>query len=395
MRQGSLDGLIETLDPHGGSNQCVEQAGHAGAAGSNMRQHRFADVGEATVIGGDPGCQHGAAGVGLTQGRQRALGRLRAVDHDRCERFTERGLDGGLPTGVDLDQVEQGAEHTVDVGEPLGSGPSVSRIERHLQCFDPGAGTRGRLRRVVTLCGASLERSIRRGTVLLGPLDLFDERALYRLGPGTVVTELLGLDDELPEFASQLVGAGRGATQIVLGALGSGAYRPQLTTDFGGGAGRLRSPVVGGQGVGDARALVTKRLFLGGQRLTVRCDLLDRDDDLVQLAAESGDVRFQIGDDALTEQLTMIAFERAFAFGQDAGQAAGTLAELLDLHQPVADVVFATRRQLGLDRHDLGVELGELGLHVGFEPHGIDAVGGDHLEFGAQPADLATGDIHP
>ena len=169
--------------------------------------------------------------------------------------------------------------------------------------------------------------------------------------------------------------------QIVLGPLGSGAYRPQLTTDFGGGAGGLRSPVVGGQGVGDADTLVTKRLFLGGQRLAVGRDLLESDDDLVQFAAESGDVGFEIGDHALAEQLTVIAFERAFAFGEDAGQAAGALAELLDLHQPVADVVLAARRQLGLDRHDLGVELGELGLHVGFQPHGIDAVGGDHLEF--------------
>ena len=213
---------------------------------------------------------------------------------------------------------------------------------------------------------------------MLGPLDLFDERALYRLGPGTVVTELLGLDDELPEFASQLVGGPNGATQIVLGALGSGAYRPQLTTDFGGGAGRLRSPSSAVK-ASVTRALVTKRLFLGGQRLTVRCDLLERDDDLVQLAAESGDVRFQIGDDALTEQLTMIAFEQALRSARMPDRPRARSRSCSTCISRSLTSCSPRRRQLGLDRHDLGVELGELGLHVGFEPHGIDAVGGDHL----------------
>jgi hypothetical protein len=84
------------------------------------------------------GGEHGARRVGLAERGQRPLRGLRTVDHDGAERLAERGLDGLLPAGVDLDQIEQRAEHTVDVGEPFGAGAGVGGVERELQRFDPG-----------------------------------------------------------------------------------------------------------------------------------------------------------------------------------------------------------------------------------------------------------------
>ena len=46
---------------------------------------------------------------------ERELARLRAEP-------AGGGLEGGLPPGRHLHQVEQGAEHTVDVGQTLGTG---------------------------------------------------------------------------------------------------------------------------------------------------------------------------------------------------------------------------------------------------------------------------------
>jgi len=50
--------------------------------------------------------------------------------------------------------------------------------------------------------------------------------------------------------------------------------------------------------------------------------------------------------------------------------------------------------QRRLDRHDPGVEFGELGLQLRFGPRGLDPIDGDRLEFGAQTRDLSAGHEH-
>ncbi len=62
----------------------------------------------------------------------------RIVHHDGGERLTQRGLDGRSPIVVDLDEVEQRAEHTVDADEPFGAGAGASGVECELERIHPG-----------------------------------------------------------------------------------------------------------------------------------------------------------------------------------------------------------------------------------------------------------------
>jgi hypothetical protein len=65
---------------------------------------------------------------------------------------------------------------------------------------------------------------------------------------------------------------------------------------------------------------------------------------------------------------------------------------LFDQHQAVGDVALTACREIGLERHDVGVEAGQLGLELAFGADGVDPVGRDRLQLGAQAGDLATRD---
>ena len=69
--------------------------------------------------------------VRVLQRLQRAAAGGRLVDDDGEQRVAERGLDGRLPAGVDLDQVEQRAERAGHPGEVLGAGLRTCRLECH------------------------------------------------------------------------------------------------------------------------------------------------------------------------------------------------------------------------------------------------------------------------
>ncbi len=87
-----------------------------------------------------------------------------------------------FPTLVDLDHVEQRAEHAVDAGQPLGSGAGVRGVERQLQRLDPGVrrATPTRRRRCASACSARTRprpsvagRSACSTSVTSGDLDRF------------------------------------------------------------------------------------------------------------------------------------------------------------------------------------------------------------------------------
>ena len=71
---------------------------HAGAVGAHVRAHRLADAGRrAAACRRSPTREHGTAGVGVAERRERPPGGVAAVDHDRRQRLAERGLDRRLP----------------------------------------------------------------------------------------------------------------------------------------------------------------------------------------------------------------------------------------------------------------------------------------------------------
>ena len=341
--------------------------------------------------------QHGTAHVGVAQRGERSPGSGTAVDDDGGERLAQRRFDRRLPAAVDLDDVEQRAEHAVDPGEPLGPGPGIGPHRAPTGAPRPGPplATTPRTHRGDAGCTARIgprprpatarpARSRRRAATPPTPAAEHSRAETFRLR------------GQLFDPHAELVGAGGGAPQLALAALDPGADRAELAAHLGRSARRLRPACVGGLGdLVEPRPLGAERLFVLGECLTVGSDLFEGDDDLGELGAEAGRIGFEVGHHTGVEQLAVIAFERSLALGEHAGEAAGALAQLLHEHQPVADVVLATRRQLGLERHDLGVEPGERGLQLTVGARRFDAVDLDRLELGPQRRDLAPGDEHP
>ena len=80
-----------------------------------------------------------------------------------------------------------------------------------------------------------------------------------------------------------------------------------------------------------------------------------------QLDAEVVGVGLEAGDDTRIHQLPTITLHRSTPFDEHCGDAAGSLAQLLDAHHLVGEVEVATSGQLRLGGHDAGVERGEFG----------------------------------
>ena len=339
--------------------------------------------------------ENGTARLGLAQRRQRPRRCVGTLDDDGGQGLAEGRLDGLLPAIVDLDDVEQCAQDALHLGQPLGAGAGVGCVERELQRFDAGDGPRGGLGRGRPLPRRPLERGVGLDPCLLRGLDLLDERRLDLLGLRAIGPQATGLAFELFELGAQLIGARRRPALIALAALQTASNRTQLTAHLGGCARRLRSAVVGGQRFVDALALGLEIGLFGLERFAVGGDLFQRDPDLFELGRERRDIGLEVGDDARVHQLALIAFERTLPLGEDPREAASPLAELLDLPQALADIARAARRQLCLERHDLGVELGEARLQLALGAHGLDAAGRDRLELGPQAGDLASRHEHP
>ena len=138
MGERCLHCRVDVVDPGGAAEQSVEQARHARAAGAHVRAHRVADRRGVRVLAATTDRQDGAARGGVAQGGESASGGGVAVDDHGGQCLAERGLDRLFPTLVDLDHVEQRAQHAFDAGQPLGSGAGMRGVERQLQRLDPG-----------------------------------------------------------------------------------------------------------------------------------------------------------------------------------------------------------------------------------------------------------------
>ncbi len=123
-----------------------------------MRGHRFGQREDRS------GCTVAA------QSGERNPGRPAACHDHRGQRGTGRRFERLLPTGVHLDEVEEGADDPVDAGEQLRRGASTRLVERPLERIGtsdrPGVVLFGFAKRV------------------LGPFELFDRAAVRGLGVG-------------------------------------------------------------------------------------------------------------------------------------------------------------------------------------------------------------------
>ena len=176
MGERDVERLVEGVDPYGVADQRVEQSGHPRTPGPHVATDVVPCGRRTRMRAARPDRQHRPARVGFAERVERPAGGVGVLDDDGGQRLAEGRLDGGFPPGVDLDQVEHGAEHALDAGEPFGAGPGVGGVERELQGFRPRLPTRGRLGGVVALDRAALQLGLGRRPIPLCLLDLRDER---------------------------------------------------------------------------------------------------------------------------------------------------------------------------------------------------------------------------
>ncbi len=279
-----------------------------------MAAHGIADRRQ---VGGHPSVaeREDRAGDGLgVQGLERPAGGHHAVDHHRGQRLAGGGLERGLPAGIDLDQVEQGAEHAVDGGQPLGPRRRAGLVQRERQRFGPGPP------RVQVGLGGAVgglglgQRRLGVGSPLLGPVERLDQRQLGRLGRGDVGAQALGVLGQAGGLVGEHVEPGPHAGHLALAPLGALAQRGQLAPHLRG------PPARGGHAVGP---LELEAVALGGQRRLglgqlERLGLEQRSLGLGlgELGLQSGGLGLERGDDALVDEGAAVAVDAASALGQ-------------------------------------------------------------------------------
>jgi hypothetical protein len=391
MGERDVDGRGDVVDAHGGAEQAVEQCVDTRTSRAGVRANGVAD--RRTRLGRRPPAERddGPGGVGAAKCLQGPPTGVGVVDHHRGQRFAEGSFHRRLPTRVDLDEIEQGAEHTLDVGETFGTGAGAGGVERHLEGLGPGGASRRFLGGVVAHRLAGLDGRRGGGEGSLRPLHLGDEWLLHSPGLVALGTESFGPLGARVTTGRELFEALANAAQVAGETFERGPHRAQLATNLRRGTGRLAAALVGADGLHHLGALVAEAFLVGEQRLRRRLDLGECQHHRVELVAESRRIGFEIGHHAGIEQLPLVAFERSTTFDEHCGESAGTLAELLDPHEPIADVARTACSELRLDRHHLGVEPGQRGLQLDLGRRTLETRRRQRLELGPQRGDLPTG----
>jgi hypothetical protein len=136
--QGHVDRLGPVARHHGGAHQGVEQLVDARADAADVGPHALAARRRRNGRPRRAQRHHGSGGVA---GPQLGQGPAAGVDrghHHRGDGLARRRLEGVLPPRVHLHHVEQRAHHTVDRGEPLGTGAGPGLVERQRERVGPG-----------------------------------------------------------------------------------------------------------------------------------------------------------------------------------------------------------------------------------------------------------------
>jgi hypothetical protein len=265
--------------------------------------------------------EHRSGGVAVVQGGETTAGGVDIVDHHGLQRLAGGGLEGGLVPGVDVDQIEQGADDATDPGQRLGTGPSAGLVERLTQRLGPGGPG-------VTICVGGTHAKLRfLGGGLgghpapLGHSQPVDQRdlgvgGLVELGPQPrplgIEPGRLGVERGDPaahpfDLGRRLAETAAQGRQLAprLGRLAAGGghpARPQL----------LEAGALGGQ-----RSL-GRCQRVGGRRQLPRLLL-----DAAEVVGEAGGLGLERGDDGGVDAGAAVALDAAPSFHQHRRQAAG------------------------------------------------------------------------
>ena len=331
-----------------------------------------------TAAGAEGGAGRGedaAAYVDLVEVVEGAPRRPGVGDDHRGERLAERGLDRGLPAGIDLDQVEQRAERAVDVAQVLGAGPGAGGVERQGEGIGPGAPLRVPFGRGRARAAPRPRRSSAPRCVRLVPRFELRSGAAPRppRPPRTGPRGLGGLVEPACRSPSAASAASARASRS-----SSAWWALRRSVELAPHLGRgPAARVVSGRPAVPSSALVrpdrsSSASAARGGRLLVRLQGGDvrlqgglRLGHRRQLGPQSGRLGLEAGGDARVHQLHPVALEAAPALVEHGGEAAGPLPQLLDAHEQVAEVGRAAGAQAGLGRQDLRVQPGQV------PPHGL------------------------
>ena len=278
------------------------------------------------------------------------------IDDDRGKRVTSRRLDRGLPAGIDLHQIEQRADHTVEVGQSLGTRPGARVIEGEAQGLRPS-----RPRMAIAVGGAQRR---------LGVRDLLLRRRLVAAPrpPGA------GRGDPLqPRPPPPRRGAGRPRRRA--GPASRRGWRggtwprssscaPRSTPDrsaassprlFRGAAGQ-RGHAIGPVAL-EGGARLCQRSFGAGQLVALRRQRGGLGVRVGELGRQASGLRLEGCDHRLVDERAALAIDPAPTLGEHGYQPPGLLAQRLEAHQRVAEVVAAGVTELRFRGEDRGVEL--------------------------------------
>ena len=303
---------------HGVAEERVEQGLDVGPGGADVGPDGLADAAGgagARRAGGAEG-EHGAGDgpvAGLVEDGQGGAGGVDAVDHDRGEGLAGGGLDGRLPAGVDLDQVEQRAD---DAGHRR---PGARRRRRSGPRRGRGRGPRrGPSRR-----GARRRR--RAGPRRPRPPGPRRRAAAASAAARRATSGLLGRLGARPRSARrrsasavealELLGRGRPGGRWPATSSASPRSRPaaqggQLAAGLGGAAGERRARRRPTPGRRTAARWPSARLG-DGQLLGLRREERGLGVGLGQLGGEAGGLGLEGGDDGLVDERAALALDAA------------------------------------------------------------------------------------
>ncbi len=369
--EGLVPGLgARSAHAHRRGQEGVEQRPHVGPAGPDVVPHRLTHLGAGRGRAVETELEHGpgsrlAAGAGVAQASQAGPGRLGPAFHRYGgEGGAHRGLERRLPTGVDVDQLGNGAGHLDPPGEALGAGAGPSLIEGRSQGI--GSGGPG----VASGVGGP-QAGLAPGPLVLGSRPLVGRRLLP--GAGLVVPapaqvealgQLLALDLQQPPTLLERLGPQPGAGELGVGPLQgrpqAGRRRPRLPQPCARPARRLRSlppararPEAGQLG-GQVGLALDQALDLGrqagGRLLGGR-----------QLGGHPAGLVLQGRHHRLVDRCGPVARHPPAPLGQHGGQAPGLLPQPLRPGHQLGQPVGPGRHQLPLGGLGRQIEAGQLG----------------------------------
>ena len=134
MSKGSIDCSVKIWRAHCVRKQSLEQRLDTRIRRSNVTEYSNTSAWNiGTACRGRHGCQHRPRCCRCSKGFKGASSVRGRFDNHRGQRFTESSLNGGFPTSINRNDIEQSAKYSVKTGKALSAGTSTSSVKGKLE----------------------------------------------------------------------------------------------------------------------------------------------------------------------------------------------------------------------------------------------------------------------